>query len=1073
MVKSKSAVLPYTLGLDIGIASVGAALLGEERILGLHVRTFDRAETSKEGESLNKIRRESRLTRRRIRRRAHRLLRLRRLFHHYGLISSASSTSTFTDTVSPWQLRAEGLDRLLKSEEWAATLYHLVKHRGFQSNRKSEAKVDEKVGQMLSGVNSNRQLLEESGLRTMGELASRHQAFTEAKRNKGGSYSHTFSRSDLEIELRVLFAQQRKLGNQFATKDLEEGVHTLLMARRPALSGLDLLKMVGNCTFEPDEFRAPKASYSAERFVWLTKLNNLRISSIGETRALSEEERHLILPMPFTRAKVTYKQVRTALKLPEHMQFVGLRYPSRSDSGKDPETATFFEAKGFQVLRKAYNSVGLELEWQRDSQNPERLDELAYALTVFKEDDEARVWLAKKGIEEDIVEAVLNYTFSDFVRLSTTALLKILPHMEAGRRYDEAVRLAGYSHHSLLPRSDRTLYIPRFGKQTITNPVVARALNQARKLVNAIVREYGPPGSVHIELARDLSRPLDERRKIQKEQEDYQKAKVGDIDTFEENFGFIPKGVHLAKWRLYREQAGKCAYSLTPLDLNRLFEDGYAEIDHALPYSRSFNNGMNNKVLVHTAENRNKGNRTPYEYLGGENESEQWHAFVSWVNGTKGIRQQKRRNLLRRDFGAEAASEFRERHLNDTRYIAREFKRMVETHLMLADESGKQGCVVVSGQLTGYLRARWGLLKVREEGDKHHALDAAVVAACSHGMVKRLSDYARKGELKHARSHHVDPETGEVIDIAALRTLDKHFPQPWHHFRDEVIALLAPDPVPLLARLPAYSEEIIKGIRPIRVSRAPTRRGLGAAHQETIRSAKYLEQGKSTVKTPLDKLKLKDLPNIVGYDDPRNRQLIEAIEERLQEHGDNGEKAFKEPLYKPGKNGKTTPRVRSVKLFSVQKSGMKVRGGIANNGDMVRVDIFTDGKKYSAVPIYVADTVKAELPNRAVVAYKSEDEWTLIDEKHQFMFSLYPNDWVSVATKPNALPQEGYFAGLDRATGAISIWSHDRNQSVGKNGLIRGIGIKTAQNLEKYHVDMLGNLHRVQREDRQQMIPKA
>ena len=43
------------------------------------------------------------------------------------------------------------------------------------------------------------------------------------------------------------------------------------------------------------------------------------------------------------------------------------------------------------------------------------------------------------------------------------------------------------------------------------------------------------------------------------------------------------------------------------------------------------------------------------------------------------------------------------------------------------------------------------------------ALDAAVVAACSHGMVKRLSDYARRDELEYARGKHIDPETGDVL----------------------------------------------------------------------------------------------------------------------------------------------------------------------------------------------------------------------------------------------------------------------------------------------------------------------
>jgi len=130
---------PYTLGLDIGMASIGAALLlpGSQRILALHVRTFDKAETAKEGESLNKIRRDARLIRRRIRRRVHRLVRLARLMKRHGLIDAATPESFALSDTSPWTLRAEGLDRLLEPKEWASVLYHLVKHRGFQSNRKS------------------------------------------------------------------------------------------------------------------------------------------------------------------------------------------------------------------------------------------------------------------------------------------------------------------------------------------------------------------------------------------------------------------------------------------------------------------------------------------------------------------------------------------------------------------------------------------------------------------------------------------------------------------------------------------------------------------------------------------------------------------------------------------------------------------------------------------------------------------------------------------------------------------------------------------------------------------------
>jgi CRISPR-associated endonuclease Csn1 len=1058
----------YTLGLDIGIASVGAALLGDDLILGLHVRTFDRAETAKEGESLNKIRRDSRLTRRRIYRRAQRLLRLCRLFKLHGLISQAEPAA-FTTELSPWELRAHGLDRQLTEKEWAAVLYHIVKHRGFQSNRKSEAKTDEKAGEMLSGVSHNQRLLQESGYRTMGELAARHGDFSGAKRNKGGSYTHTFARADLEDEMRQLFASQRTFENGYVAHEFEQAVHALLMARRPTLSGDNLLKMVGRCTFEPNEFRAPKASYAAERFVWLTKLNNLRLSGMGETRALSDDERATLMQMPFVKIKsrLTYAQVRNALDLPEHERFIGLRYPTGS-SDKNPEDGTLFEAKAFHALRKAYEGAGLKLEWARDSQTPERLNTLAYAMTVFKDDDEARDWLIQQGVESVIIETVLNVSFSEFVRLSIKALEKILPHMEAGKRYDEAVQLAGYAHHSQLQTEQKVRYIPRLSKNAIPNPVVYRALNQARKLVNAIVREYGPPIAVHIELARDLSKPFDERRQIEKEQKKYRENKLADIEQFEETFEFTPRGLDLIKWRLYREQNAQCAYSLKSIELERLYEPGYAEVDHALPYSRSFDDGMNNKVLALTVENRDKGNQTPYEYLGGKHESYEWRSFVAMVMANKNYREAKRRNLLRKDFGEEASHEFRERHLTDTRYIAREFKRMVETHLQLNSDNENQRCVVISGQLTGYLRTRWGLIKVRENGDLHHAMDAAVVAACSRSMVKRLSDYSRRGELAQVRGGYVNPETGEVLDLAALRTLEDQFPMPWPHYRHELLAWLSPDPAHELARLDDYSQEMAERVCPVRVSRAPTRRGLGAAHQETIRSAKWLTDNKSAVKVALESLKLKDIPNIVGYGDPRNDTLIESIAQRLREHGDDGKKAFKEPLYKPSAPGKAAPLIRSVRLLDTQKSGLPVRGGIANNGDMLRTDIFTDGKRFYAVPLYVADAVKSELPSRAVVAAKPEAEWTVMDDKHTFLFSLYTNDWVRIVQK-GKLPIEGYYSAVSRSTGAMDVWTHDRDRRVGrkgKEGLTEGIGIKTALAVEKYHVDLLGRLHRVHHETR-------
>jgi CRISPR-associated endonuclease Csn1 len=92
------------------------------------------------------------------------------------------------------------------------------------------------------------------------------------------------------------------------------------------------------------------------------------------------------------------------------------------------------------------------------------------------------------------------------------------------------------------------------------------------------------------------------------------------------------------------------------------------------------------------------------------------------------------------------------------------------------------------------------------------------------------------------------------------------------------------------------------------------------------------------------------------------------------------------------------------------------------------------------------------------VAFKDESEWTLIDESFVFMFSLYPNDLVKVQQKGKQ-PVFGYFASCHRGTAAINIWAQDRKKSVGKDGQMEGIGVKTALSLEKFQVDVLGNVY--------------
>ncbi len=1083
--------MEYDLGLDIGIASVGWCALGNTRMLGLGVRAFDKAETP-DGESLNTTRRVARLLRRRLRRRAWRLLKLARLLKREGLIGSPDFFQRQIPIhQSLWELRVAGLDRRLGNEEWARVIYHLCKHRGFWFARKSEAEQSE-GGAVKKALEQTRGLMRNKAYRSVAEMALRE--FPEHQRNKRGDYGQSLPRELLAEELTLLFARQRELGNPLAGEILQQAILApesgLFWQQKPALSGAAMLNLIGKCTFEPNEFRAAKHTWSAERFVWLTRLNNLRISIDGETGLLSQAAHEAALDLPYKLTSVKYKQLKTHLVklglVPESVRFAGLNY---RDGGKDPEEAKLIELKGWHELRKALESAGLDTEWHGLASQPVKLDAVGTILSVYKTDKEIHNELEKLGLPASVVDALLGVSFSDFIRLSLKALAGILPHMQQGRRYDEACLLAGY-HHSQLTENSGNCYLPALNEDAPNNPVVKRALNQARKVVNAIIREYGPPRRIHIEMARDLSRPLDERQKIEKEQKAFGERNEQLRLEFAEEFGRRPTGREFEKWLLYREQDGKCAYSLHPINLNQLIDDAtYTEVDHALPYSRSFDDTRNNKVLVLTRENRDKGNRTPFEYLDGANDSPRWQAFQAFVKSNHKYKQAKRDRLLRKHFGKDEASGFKERNLTDTRYACRYFKNFVERNLALSPESNAQRCVVVSGLLTSFLRARWGLAKLREGSDRHHAVDAAVVAACSYGMVKRLSDYARYKELDNVRSGFVDPETGEILDHARLQQLEQHFPRPWPHFDTELCLLAGLDrstgavsselnEEALREHLQAlgYDDIALAASKPLFVSRAPKRRSSGAAHKETIYAARPTVEkpNRVTQKLALSDLTLAhlggqnyDAENCQLIEPHRNERLYRALHERLVAYGGKADKAFSKdkPFHKPGKNDEAGPLVRTVTLQIDKLSGIPIRGGIAKNDSMIRVDVFSKAGKFHLVPVYVHHRVAKELPDRAIVAFKDEEEWTLIDDSFEFRFSLYPNDFVSVQLKGKAAIA-GYYAGCDRATGAIHVWVHDRDAQIGKEGLIRGIGVKTALSVEKFNVNVLGRIYPAKPEPR-------
>ena len=230
-------MIPYAIGFDIGITSVGwtvVALGSEDKpygIINMGSRVFDAAEQPKTGASLAAPRREARSARRRLRRHQHRLERIRRLLLTENVISQAELDTLFQGKLEDiYTLRVRALDTAVSNTDFARILLHIAQRRGFRSNRKSETVKED--GELLAAVSKNRALMVEKGYRTAGEMLLQDPLYAASKRNKGGQYIATVGRNMVAEEVRAIFRAQRQLGQPFASEELESRYLDILLSQR-------------------------------------------------------------------------------------------------------------------------------------------------------------------------------------------------------------------------------------------------------------------------------------------------------------------------------------------------------------------------------------------------------------------------------------------------------------------------------------------------------------------------------------------------------------------------------------------------------------------------------------------------------------------------------------------------------------------------------------------------------------------------------------------------------------------------------------------------------------------------
>ena len=1114
------------LGLDIGIASVGVGILEKDsgKIIHANSRIFPAATADN-----NVERRTSRQARRLNRRKKHRSVRLHDLFEEYGLLTDFSKVSI---NLNPYQIRVQGLDKRLTNEELFIALKNIVKRRGISYLDDASEDGGAVSSDYGKAVEENRKLLAQQtpGQIQLDRFEKYGQVrgdFTVVENGEKRRLINVFSTSAYRKEAERILRKQQEFNNKI-TEGFIEDYLTILTGKRKYYHGpgneksrtdygryttkkdsqgeyitLDNIFgiLIGKCTFYPDEYRASKASYTAQEFNLLNDLNNLTVPT--ETKKLSVEQKKTIVEY----AK-TAKTLGASTLLKYIAKLIGVSVDQihgyRIDPNEKPEMHTF------EVYRKMQS-----LETIRVEELPRKvIDELAHILTLNTE---------REGIEEAINAKLKDIFSQDQVlelvqfrknnsslfskgwhNFSLKLMMELIPELYETSE-EQMTILTRLGKQKSKETSKRTKYIDEKElTEEIYNPVVAKSVRQAIKIINEATKRYGIFDNIVIEMARENNEEDAKKEYIKR-----QKANLDEKNAAMEKAAFqyngkkeLPDNVFhghkelATKIRLWHQQGEKCLYTGKNIPISDLIQNRYKyEIDHILPLSLSFDDSLSNKVLVLATANQEKGQRTPFQALDSMDYAWSYREFKSYVKDSKLLSNKKKDYLLTEEdiSKIEVKQKFIERNLVDTRYSSRVVLNALQD--FYKEHQFDTTISVVRGQFTSQLRRKWGIEKSRETYH-HHAVDALIIAASSQ---LRLWKKHNNPLISYKEEQFVDSETGEIISMSDDEYKELVFKAPYDHFVDTLKSKKFEDSI-----LFSYQVD------------SKYNRKISDATIYATRKAK-LDKDKSEETYVLGKIK--DIYSQAGYDtfikiynkdksrflmyhkDPQTfEKVIEEIlrtypskelNEKNKEVPCNPFEKYRQengPIRKYSRKG-NGPEIKSLKYYD-NKLGNHI--DITPNESMNQVvlqslkpwrtDVYFNKNtgKYEILGLKYSDMQFEKGTGKYSISKEQYENIKVregVDENSEFKFTLYKNDLLLLKDSENGEQILLRFTSRnDTSKHYVELKPYNRQKFEGSEYLIKSLGTvvkggrcikglaKSNISIYKVRTDVLGNQHIIKNE---------
>ena len=1113
------------LGLDIGIGSVGVGILNKVtgEIIHKNSRIFPAAQAEN-----NVERRTNRQGRRLTRRKKHRRVRLNHLFEESGLITDFTKVSI---NLNPYQLRVKGLIDELSNEELFIALKNMVKHRGISYLDDASDDGNSSVGDYAQIVKENSKQLE---TKTPGQIQlERYQKygqlrgdFTVEEDGKKHRLINVFPTSAYRAEaLRILQTQQEfnpQITDEFINRYLEiltgkrkyyhgpgneksrtdYGRYTTKKDSEDEYITLDNIFgiLIGKCTFYPEEYRAAKASYTAQEFNLLNDLNNLTVPT--ETKKLSEEQKNQI---------INYVKNEKAMGPAKLFKYIAklLSCDVADIKGYRIDKSDKAEIHTFEAYRKMKTLETLDVK----KMAREELDKLAYVLTLNTE---------KEGIQEAIEHEFADGTFSQeqvdelvqfrkanssifgkgWHNFSVKLMMELIPELYATSE-EQMTILTRLGKQKTTSSSNKTKYIDEKQlTEEIYNPVVAKSVRQAIKIVNAAIKEYGDFDNIVIEMARETNEDDEKKaiQKIQKANKDEKDAAMLKAANQYNGKAELPHSVFhghkqlATKIRLWHQQGERCLYTGKTISIHDLINNpNQFEVDHILPLSITFDDSLANKVLVYATANQEKGQRTPYQALDSMDDAWSFRELKAFVRESKTLSNKKKEYLLTEEDISkfDVRKKFIERNLVDTRYASRVVLNALQEHFRAHKIDTKVS--VVRGQFTSQLRRHWGIEKTRDTYH-HHAVDALIIAASSQ---LNLWKKQKNTLVSYSEDQLLDIETGELISDDEYK--ESVFKAPYQHFVDTLKSKEFEDSILFSYQVDSKFNRKIS--------------------DATIYATRQAKVGKDKADETYVLGKIKDIYTQDGYDafmkiykkdkskflmyrhDPQTfEKVIEPILENYpnKQMNEKGKEVpcnpflkYKEEhgyIRKYSKKG-NGPEIKSLKYYDSKLGNhIDITPKDSNNKVVLqslkpwRTDVYFNKNtgKYEILGLKYSDMQFEKGTGKYSISKEQYENIKVregVDENSEFKFTLYKNDLLLLKDSENGEQILLRFTSRnDTSKHYVELKPYNRQKFEGSEYLIKSLGTvvkggrcikglaKSNISIYKVRTDVLGNQHIIKNE---------